>query len=388
MSHSVRMVLSLTAKGMRKTRPTSMGWIVLSAIPVFSFAGLIRSDVAMVIVGQLFMVIGAVAYGLAWFHGRQLVCQAWMPPHVTAGKEFSFRLGITNHARFGDLWNWRVLVSGRGGWSAGGSIEWVPPRSVTAIDFYAVIQSRGVIQQLDVDLESDMPFGLMRTRHRLAVHVVLVVRPKPEWPGHWNHMRASGSRASEADLAGGRFGYGDVKGLRSWKKGDSPRSIVWPMTLRSLAGGGPWLVREHDASARRFMGYTVIFHSCGGAGALIRPGRFEEALSQLVGLIVSLSTQGLRVRMVADFHEWIPWDCRSGRSLGLLWNELASARRCSSTEAHELTAVVRQVDPQDGVILLSDFPLSVWKHAVPESLTGVWIPECSERRRRRRVVTR
>ena len=120
---------------------------------------------------------------------------------------------------------------------------------------------------------------------------------------------------------------------------------------------------------------------------MIRPGRFEEALSHAAGVITNLCAEGRSVRFVADFHDWMPWDCRSGRALARCLDALASARRATATEAHELTSALEDIDARDGIIVLSDFPATAWQKAVPASAARAWMPPVSDASRRRKVVT-
>lgn len=255
------------------------------------------------------------------------------------------------------------------------------------IDLQTMITSRGVVDKLDVHCESEAPLGLMRSRRNICLSVDLVIRPKPVWPWRNHHHGDRGYRGGETFLSGGWGEYGELKGLRQWKGGDKPQKIVWPATLRSIACGSSWLVREYDPPVDGWAGYTVVFHSYGGGGALIRPGRFEEAMSHAAGVISILCAEGFRVRLVADFHDWVPWDCRSGRPLARCLDALASAQRAIGTEAHELTSALEDVDARDGIIVLSDFPAIAWQEAMPASAVRAWMPPVSDTSRRRKVVT-
>lgn len=372
--------------GDNRARPTVAGWAVLLSASAFILAGLIRKDPAMVSVG----VIAGGALALAWLfarmHGRHLDFQVIVPPHVEAGRRFVCRVCVGNASRWWDVWRLRLRLSPLVLVAGDAPANWVAARGMAVADFDAVAEKRGLLRSVRVHWSTDAPFGLMYVSRSMEVPVSLLVRPRPVWP--WkNHQRGAwGARTADASRTAGWGEWGEPRGARPWRSGDRSKHILWPATLRSVARGSTWLVRELDPPREGWASYTVVFHSYGGGGALIRPESFELALSHIVGVVKHLLAEGRRVRLLADFDNWQPWDCEDGHALSRLMDHLAMVRRAVGTEAHEIARVLESVKPEDGIVVLSDFPLQWWRAAVPESACRAWLPDAASGKRKRLEV--
>lgn len=351
-----------------------MGWLLCAAVPVWLTAGLIRADEAMVCVALVYALVLVGAWCAGLLHARQLAFDLQMPRHAVAGQPFRFRLYVRNEARFLPVWRLRVEVTVENAEPLIGEALWIPPGGCVTMDLETACQRRGLVRALPLTWETDFPFGLMQGSQEKNLPVDLVIRPRPLWPWHHDHPGSHGMRSGMTDRPAIAAGDGEPRGMRFWRAGDKPRAINWAATLRSLARGASWMVREADPLVNGGAGYTVVFHSYGGGRALIRPGHFEHALRHVAGLLKRLCAEGQRVRLVADFNQWVPWDCHNAQSLSRVMDLLAGASRAVGTEAHELTRALEAVPAQEGIIVLSDFPRSAWQGAVPASAARAWSP--------------
>jgi hypothetical protein len=373
-------------KGENRSRPTLAGWAVLLSAPALFLAGLIRKDPAMVSVG---LIVGAaVVFALVFArrHARDLNFQVCLPPHVEAGRKFVCRVCVWNTSRWCDAWRIRLSVRPFTLVDGEASLAWVSAKDAAVADLEAVAEKRCEIRSVHIEWTTDAPFGLMTTCRSMEVPAAMLVRPRAVWP--WkNHQRgACGARTADASRTAGWGEWGEPRGSRPWRSGDRTKHILWPATMRSLARGSVWMVRESDPPMEGWASYTVVFHSHGGGGVLIRPDSFEQALSHVAGVVRNLITEGRHVRFVADFNDWRPWECKDGHSLSRLLDFLAMAERASGTEAHEIASVLEAVKSEEGIVVLSDFPVKAWHSAIPESARRAWLPDTATGQRKRLEV--
>lgn len=372
--------------GENRAKPTFAGWALGLSALAFLVAGLIRKDAAMMSVG----VIAAAAVMLAWLfariHGRHLDFQMSVPPHVEVGRRFVCRVCVWNSSRWCDVWRLRIHVHPFVPTEEEGLVSWVAVKGVAVVDVEVVAEKRGSLRAARIEWRADAPFGLMVVQRSAEVPISLLVRPRALWP--WkNHQRGVwGARTADASRTAGWGEWGETRGARPWRSGDRAKHILWPATLRSVARGSVWMSRESDPPREGWASYTVVFHSFGIGGALIRPESFELALCHIAGVVKNLLTEGRRVRVLADFNDWRPWDCSDGHSLSRLWNHLATVQRAVGTEAHELARVLESIKPCEGIVVLSDFPLSCWESAIPEAARRAWLPDAASGRRKRLEV--
>jgi hypothetical protein len=124
------------------------------------------------------------------------------------------------------------------------------------------------------------------------------------------------------------------------------------------------VVRELDPPGFHPREAVVLFHSFGSDRALIRPDRFERALSLAWGALRHFQGLGIPVRLMADFDGWKARPAGNRRQLGVCGELLARARRAAGTEAHEVQAILSSLDESTGVLILSDMPLASWKSSL------------------------
>jgi uncharacterized protein (DUF58 family) len=223
--------------------------------------------------------------------------------------------------------------------------------------------------------------GLFEMRRVLLLAHSLVVFPRVVAP---EGLRALGvlMDASPVDGAAAGEAVGEPRGLRPWQPGDSPRRVDWPNSIRSWAHGAGLVVRETDPPGFHPRRCVVLFHSFGADGSLIRPDRFEQALSLAAGTLRHLHTLGIPVRLVADFDGWIEHPAATRAQLAVCETVLAKAIRAKGTEAHDLQAAASRTHDDEVLIVFSDMPPGSWRPVLPKLRLPILTPELSVAKRR------
>ena len=224
---------------------------------------------------------------------------------MRAGAVFPLVVTVMNRRRWLDAFSLRIEVNLAGKTRIGGRAAWISAGSAADLELRVSVPERAWTETQQVRLISDFPFGFFRAERTLEVAHPLCVFPRPIVPRDWSFP---GGRmdAPHAELAAAGDAAGEIRGLRPWRAGDSPRRILWPASLRSMARGAGMVVRECDPPGFRPERCAVVFHSYGASGGLIRPDRFEKALSLAAGTLQRLQAQGLQARWIADFSDWKP----------------------------------------------------------------------------------
>lgn len=240
---------------------------------------------------------------------------------------------------------------------------WVAAGSAAEAEFRRVPRLRGKWDGIGVALISEFPLGFFRAHRAVWVPHRWHVAPKPLVPVE---LLAEGGWLEDAPRPGGAVAGpgGELRGMRPYRSGDSPKMIVWPATLRSTGRGGGLLVMESDPPGFRPSEVVVVFHSFGTDRELIRPDRFERALALASGTLWHFLAMGVPVRFVADFDGWIPRPASSRRHLAVCEELMAEARRMRGTEGHDLGAFLESVDEGVAVVVVSDMPANAWAPAI------------------------
>jgi uncharacterized protein (DUF58 family) len=229
------------------------------------------------------------------------------------------------------------------------------------------LKNRGLRREQVGWVSSGFPLGLLMFRNKFRVSAEIGVVPFGKVP---RELVSSGFLLDGIPLGGSmQFGgVGEWKGLREWRSGDAVRKIAWAASMRSRASGGNLLVAHEEPPGSRAERCVVLFHSYGSDRNLIRPDRFERAVSLLCGTVGSLISSGIPVRVLADFWNWEEVEVNSRRGLALLKEGLMLAKRADWTEAHDLSGAFSRVDSRECLIILSDMPTGAWKALVPDSV--------------------
>lgn len=340
--------------------------VILGGLGFSLFAvGMWRVDGVMAAMGVSVGALFLVAYVLGRMNLRPLALAYRGPSRVEAGKGFSGKLTLTNGSGFLDsLWiefgvelMGEAVLSGKALWIAGGSVAEVEVRPV--------LRTRGLRSAQLGWVRSGFPLGLMLFSRKLTVESEIGVLPKPIVP---RALALRGYLLDGAPLGGSKHfgGIGEWKGLRERRGGDGLRRIAWAASLRSEAAGGAILVREDEPPGSQAEGCLVVFHSYGGAGDLIRPDRFEKALSLFCGALGHLLGCGMPVRWIADFNGWEEGVLKTRRQLAGVREGLLTVKRASGTEAHDLIAALGRAYEHECVVVVSDMPRPGWEGFVPD----------------------
>lgn len=327
--------------------------------------GMWRVDGVMAAMGIAVTALFGVAFVLGWMNLRSLALAYSGPIRVDAGKCFTGNLRLTNGNDFLDsLWiEFGVDLMGEA--KVSGQAFWIAESSIVEVEGRPVLRTRGLRSEQQGWVRSGFPLGLMSFSKSLPVNAEIGVLPKPNVP---RALTLRGYLLDGSSLAGSKYygGIGEWRGLRERRGGDGLRRIAWAASLRSEAAGGAILVREDEPPGSQAEGCLVVFHSYGGAGGLIRPDRFEKALSLLCGALGCLVGFGMPVRWIADFNGWEEGVVKTRRQLAEMRESLLTVKRASGTEAHDLIAALARANDHECVVVVSDMPRSGWEGCVPD----------------------
>lgn len=288
------------------------------------------------------------------------------PQRATAGSAYPLRISLANSRRLLDANRISLRATLPGGAHVAFDSSWIAAASAADFDGHATAESRADGREITFSLTSEFPLGLFSFQTKTTIpHAMLVlprVRAPRESPGDGVMLDASPLAGATCGSAGG-----ELRGLRLWRCGDSPRQIAWPATMRSMARGSGPVVRETDPPGFLPQRCLVVVHSFASGGTLIRPERFERMLEIAGGWLERLHALGIRTRIMADFDAWTSRPADTRAEMIRCRERLARASRRNSTEAHELQqTLTRAVDDGETVILLSDMPAESWQGHIPK----------------------
>jgi len=292
---------------------------------------------------------------------RRLGIEIDGPRVVRAGEEFRIRVVVRNQRRWLDAVGLKLRIIGPGGLDAATEVPWVVSKGEAMGELRVRCEGRGDGSVLKYRLGSSFPWSLMTAETRGEVAIPLTVLPRPIVPVEI----LEGGSDQERDgvlTARRRESSGVPRAMREFRAGDRMRDVSWPASVRAFARGTGLVVREWDPPGLRPRKVTLLFHSYGADGMLIRPDRFERAVSLAWGTLGHLQAAGVELRWLADFQAWVPVTVRSRRDLGKLGDELAGCGRHASTERHELEG--RLEDCRGEVWIFSDMPPACWMPVV------------------------
>ena len=332
--------------------------------------GLGRVDGAMAALGAAGLAALGIAALAARANLRGLVLERSGPHAVAAGSTARFRLALRNPRRGLDAFGVRVGFPVPGDGECGTHALWVAAASGAEAEPRATPGRRGDHDLGGIVLRSAFPLGLFEAATRRTCPHRLLVFPRPLLPVELLDRGAWRDDSPRPALAAGDA-HGEPRGLRPYRAGDAARTICWPASLRSQARGGGLLVREEDPPGFQPREVAVLFHSYGSDRALIRPDRFERALSLAWGALRHFQELGIPARLIADFDDWQPRPAAKRHQLARCGELLARARRHAGTEAHELQAALAALDPGTGVLVVSDMPPAAWPSSLLSSAAQV-----------------
>lgn len=349
---------------------TPRGASLLGGALALMVTGLLVIDGAMMAIGLGGLILLFLTIILGRWNLSRLEGEIEAPERVFADQNFDFRLHLRNRRDLFDAHGieMRLFLSEKA--DIHSHAKWTAARSSSTVKLRGSIPTRGAVPKHRLLLTSVFPLGLLRHQKRTVIPKEMLVFPKVLLPKEF-------FVAGEFDDAwnGGGLQSGDSpgepRGLRPFRSGDPGKHIHWPATMRALARGRLPRVRETDPPGLRPRRATVIFHSFGSDGTLIRTDHFERALSLLCGTLQHLRRIGVPATLCADFEAW-----RSQQTFqNAAWSEtltlLARAERAQDTEAHDLRAFVEAAPADNATLILSDMPPESWISTLPDRATLV-----------------
>lgn len=356
------------------------GWVMAGVSLGLAAAGMWVADGTLAALG----LAGGLLLGLAGIGGRwnlaRLDCGWECPRKVQAGQEFPLVLWLRNGRRLVDAFGVRMELELPGKSRVAGRAAWVPAGSAADLELRVVVADRGWGARHPLRLKSGFPLGFFESGRTLLLEGELVVVPRPVVP---RELKAAGVLLDATPLEGASLGdaAGEPRGLRGWRPGDRPGRLAWPASVRSLARGAGMLVREADPPGFHARRCVVMFHSFGNDGSLIRPDRFERALSMVAGTLRYLHGLGIPAVLVADFDGWVERAVGTRPQLAVCLEVLARASRVAGTEAHEVRGALEGVAEDDSLIVFSDMPPPAWRTVLPARRLPVMTPDVRRKRR-------
>jgi len=327
-------------------------------------AGMLGVDGVLASMGLAAGILLVVARWLGGRNLRGLALGYRGPRRIEAGKGFEASVELLNKRKiFDGFWiEFGIRVMGEK--EVSGRALWIAAMGSALVMRRISLKDRGMKTNHRGWVRSTFPFGLMSFRKVVSVTAETGVLPLSRTP---DELRFSGFLLDGPPLGGSQQfgGIGEWKGLREWRGGDPVNRIAWAASARSGACGGGLLVRQDEPPGSQAEGCVVVFHSLGGDGNLIRPDRFEKALSLLSGTLGYLQVWGIPVRLMADFRNWEPLEIRTKQQLAKVREELMLAKRAGWTEVHDLLEALRGVGSNECLAVVSDMPANSWKTVIP-----------------------
>ncbi len=356
------------------SQPSTRGAVLGGAGFALFVAGLWRGDGVLAALGLAAWCLLGLAWALGRMNLRGLQVTLDGPEKVAAGVVFPALLTLRNPRRLLDAFAVQIELELPGKKRSGGHAAWIAAGSAADLEMRLAVAQRACADQHWVRLNSDFPLGLFEVRRLLEVWHPLLVLPRPIVP---RGLRVAGMLMDAAPVDGAAVGeaMGEPRGLRPWQPGDSPRRIDWPTSVRSWARGAGLVVHEADPPGFHPRRCLVLFHSFGADGSLIRPERFERALSMACGALRHLHGLGIPLRLCVDFDDWLMHPADTRAQVAACQEVLARATRAAGTEAHNLQAAASRAAEDETLVVFSDMPPSAWLNALPQRRLPVLTPE-------------
>jgi uncharacterized protein (DUF58 family) len=257
--------------------PTRAGWLFALTLLVLLIASInYQLNLGYVLT---FLLAGSGAVSMHLTHGnlRGLTLHLRAPEGVFAGDAALLDVTLTNpgRARFG------VGLCMES--ATGGALAWtdVAPggQSHTQVSFVA--ERRGRHEVPAVAAETRFPIGVFRAWSVWRPAAEVTVYPKPEQP-------AAALPAAQG-VAGGPTQRrsaqgGEIEGVRSYRRGDPLKLVVWKKAARSLAASGDLVSRDTSSTVQQEL--WLDWQQCSPLPA-------EERLSRLAAWVLAADHAGV-----------------------------------------------------------------------------------------------
>lgn len=344
---------------------TPKGAILIGSSLALIAAGFMRIDGILITLGAAGILLLLGTFLLGRRNLRRLSVSLRAPARVYAATSFGLRLTLSNKRTILDTFTIEIALRLSRQAELSTTAPWTAAGSSSSVKLLGTIPGRGSVIDHPYTLRSTFPLDLFRHEASgYASHEILVY-PRPLVP---REFFTHGALHDSSLLPGVTPGSapGEPRGVRPWQPGDPAKHIHWPASARSMSRRRGLRIRENDPPGFHPQHCTVLFHSFGTSGELIRNDRFERALSLVCGTLRHLRDHGIPTTLVADFLDWKPLPVTSRAGMGRALIALARAGRANGTEAHDLLAALDSIPPTHSLLLLSDMPTSAWSHTLPK----------------------
>lgn len=262
-------------------------------------------------------------------------------------------------------WQW-LLRAKRGASMEELALPDLPPGQRATVDVELLPLRRGRLQFAELWLYRPEPFGLLRSRHALALPQACCVLPRcypvsPLPPAHGRAYQRGGVAMANAVGESEEF-----MSLREYRQGDALRSVHW----RSSAKFGRWVVKEFQDEY--FVRRALVLDTFCPPG---RAADFEAAVSAAASLAVADSRGDALLDLM--FVEQQAHCFTAGRGLAqtsALLEVLAGVQPSRQTEFAQLSQnVLRRAGALSSVVCV----LLEWdapRRELAESLRGLGLP--------------
>ncbi len=182
----------------------------------------------------------------------------------------------------------------------------VPAGGQTSARLSFTATHRGRLSLPDVMLETRFPLGLFRAWSHWRPAAVVLVYPQPERPAApLPSARATGSgdKASNRRVEGA-----ELEGIRSYRRGDPLKLVVWKKAARALETGGELVSRDTGGTAHREL--WLDWSAAGTHGT-------EQRLSRLTAWVLACERAGIDWGLRLPGTELAPAQGESHKRAGL-----------------------------------------------------------------------
>lgn len=344
---------------------TPKGAILLGGSLALIAAGLIRIDGVLITLGGAGLLIFAGAFLLGRRNLQRLSLNLRAPARIYADTRFNLRLDLHNRRGLLDAFGIGITLNLSRQAHIKTSAGWTAAGSSSTVNIAGSIPGRGSVVDHPFTLASSFPLDLFRLKASGTTAHEILVYPRPLLP---REFFTHGALHDASTLPGTTPGNapGEPRGIRPWQPGDPAKQIHWPASARSLSRLRDLRIRENDPPGFHPQHCTILFHSFGTSGELIRGDRFERALSLTCGALRYFRDHGIPATLLADFLLWMPLPVLTRAGMANALVALARAERSDGTEAHDLMAAFNTIPADHSLLIISDMTIGSWTQVLPD----------------------
>jgi len=233
-----------TPTGRTRVRTTRAAWVWVLTALVVTVVGWYKSINLLVLGGYFLLALLAVNLRLAWRASAKLRAVRHPTPPAFAGETVTVTADVTNEASY----PLTTVVTAEAG---GNRSAWMfsplasgDRQTVTARWSFA---RRGRYPLGPLKVDSSYPLGLLHIERELAPDAAVSILPLVgaidlELFRYWLTRQEAGAGETHRPSRQATPGDGDVRGLRPYRPGDSPREVHWKTAARLNV----LVVREYD----------------------------------------------------------------------------------------------------------------------------------------------